>query len=103
MTDILADVVQDLKTAMLNIGVNPDDVSKITVSVERRHRALSGGGECYICKVPDRTARRQAIAEQVARGGPSSGVTAVARQFGVSTWTVYDAVKAHPGLFRAHK
>lgn len=100
MTDLLTDVVEGVRDRLVKKGVPEALVADVLVKVEAMGRGRYGGGETYICKVPDRAARRLAIAQQVARGGPDGRVAVVAATHRVSEWTVYDAVKAHSGRGR---
>ena len=96
MTDLLAEVMTDLRAEFATLAVDQQQVGALVERVEQKHRWQSGGDKHYIRKVSDCDARRRAIAAQVAAGGDVAGV---AQAFGVSTWTVYDAVRAHPEQF----
>ena len=96
MTDLLTEVIEDFRVQLVALSIAPERVAHITVGLEEKHRRLSGGDKHYICKVPDRAARRRQMAERVAAG---ERVSVVARDCGVSTHTVYEAVKAYPEAF----
>ena len=96
MTDILAEVMTDLRAEFAALAVDQQQVGALVERVEQKHRWQAGGDKHYIRKVSDCDARRRAIAARVAAGGEVAGV---AQAFGVSARTVYEAVRAHPEQF----
>ena len=96
MTDMLAEVMIDLRQELSALPVDPHQLHDITARVEHRQRQVYGGDEQYICKAPSRDSQRCRMAERVAAG---NSVQTVASESGVNVRTVYRAVKSYPEIF----